>query len=52
MCNSVWNKVDDDVFATANMLIELISVRSGFYFSHNGLSTHDAQTMIDMLSTM
>ena len=43
MCNSVWSKVDDDVFATVNMLLELISVRCGYFnFTHNDMTPHDA----------
>ena len=52
MCNSVWSKVDDDIFAKANLLLELISVRCGLFNFTNGLSMHDAQPMIDMISTM
>ena len=53
VCNSVWSKVDDDIFATVNMLLELISVRCGYFnFTHNDMTSHDAQTMIDWISTM
>ena len=53
VCNSVWSKVDGDIFATANMLLELISVRCGyFYFTHHDMTPHDVQTMIDLISTM
>ena len=41
VCNSVWSKVDDDIFATANMLLELISVRCGYFnFTHNDMTQH------------
>jgi len=53
VCNSVWSKVDDDIFATANRLLELISVRCGFFkFTHNDMTPQDAQAMIDLISTM
>ena len=53
VCNSVWSKVDDDIFATVNRLLELISVRSGFFkFTHNDMTPQDAQAMIDLISTM
>ncbi len=52
VCNSVWSKVDDDIFATVNMLLELISVRCGNSNFTDNETSHDVQTMIDWISTM
>ena len=49
----VFSKMDDNLFDIVNMLVELISIRSGsFKFSSDYMTLCDATSMIGWLSTM
>ena len=49
----VFSKMDDNLFDIVNMLVELISIRSGsFKFRSDYMTLCDAKSMIDWLSAM
>ena len=49
---NVFSNISDDMFDTVQMLLELISIRSGqFIFSSASISMFDANILIDWLST-
>ena len=49
---NVFSNISDDMYNTVQMLLELISIRSGqFKFSSPSISMFDANMLIDWLST-
>ena len=49
---NVFSNISDDMFNTVQMILELISIRSGqFKFSSASISMFDANILIDWLST-
>ena len=49
---NVFSNISDDMFDTVQMILELISIRSGqFKFSSASISMFDANILIDWLST-